>query len=549
MTGRSSQAPLSLYFWTYAAAVAGVVLLAAGLVHVALRVHPALLAVPIALGLLFGRAVLRRARELRAFRDLPGPRPSFFLGNLPSLLACDHGGRDRALLELHRVFGPIVRLHMAWGSAPFVSVSRASDNLRRKDVDSNRRADGTLLPRSLMGLAGGEAHLRHRRELSPFFSARSIAACARRMDEVTDLYTGTWRRGLTRHGSLKADLHHWSAHSLGVFLAGKDWAPGEDLARYLDALTTLEEVISTRTFHPFFVRWLLPGQGARANAAYRYLFAFFSDLLARRERAGDEAGGGHEDVLGHLAGLRGRWSHAERVEELISLVAGGTDAMSSVVAQALVFLSEHPGVQAEARIQLTTHAHGAPPLLLHVLGETLRLHPPVPFSSKVAPPGGVVEVGHALPAGTNILWMKTAIGRDAAVFNDPERFDPGRFDRDGASMTPALPFGAGPRHCIGRGLAESTCTSMLAAILRGFDIAPEPGVEVTFTATVAVTPSAVPVRLVPRAGAHAEAGVPRGALALPHVVAPVARPAPLAAGRCPFHALARLAHGESDVAS
>jgi cytochrome P450 len=495
-----SRTPVSFYWWTYCAALASVVLLAAGLLHVALRVHSGLLAVPLSIALLLGHAVSRRVRELHAYRDLPGPRPSFFLGNLRSLLSCGHGGRDRALLELHRAYGPIVRLHMAWGSAPFVSVSRVSENLRRKDVDSNRRADRTLLPRSLMGLLHGETHRRHRHELGPYFTPRAARSGAGRMAEVSRLYLETWHCGRTRHGSLKADLHHWSAHSLGVFLAGKDWAAGEDLSHYLDAIASLEEVISTRTFHPFFVRWLLPRQRGRGKAAYRYLCGLFSDLLARRERESDAG----EDVLGHLVRLRDRWSRAERVEEMISLVAGGTDAMSATVAQALVLLSQHPTIQDEARAQVAALAPGTPPppLLLHVIAETVRLYPPVPFSSKVSPRGGVVELGYHIPAGTNIMWMKTAVGRDAANFHDPERFEPRRFVCRAESMAQALPFGAGPRHCIGRGLAEINCASLLAAILLEFDVVPAPVEDVTFTATVSVTPSAVPVRLVPRLDAR-----------------------------------------------
>ena len=66
------------------------------------------------------------------------------------------------------------------------------------------------------------------------------------------------------------------------------------------------------------------------------------------------------------------------------------------------------------------------------------------------------KLGHHVPAGTNIMWMKTAVGRDAANFHDPERFDPARYVCRAESMAQALPFGAGPRHCIGRGLAELT---------------------------------------------------------------------------------------------
>jgi cytochrome P450 len=487
---------LRLYRSVYIVAVALASLLVIGLAFAgpAGRVGALLLA-----GLLCA-AVGVRIRELLNHRHLPGPRPSFLLGNLDALLSHEHGARDQALLELHRRYGPLVRLHLAWGSAPFVSLSKVADTLRRKDVDSNRHADGTVLPNSLMGLEAGDAHQRHRRALAASFSARAVRAGAGRMASVSALYLEAWRQDRTRHGSLKADLHHWSAHSLGAFLAGKDWATGDDLHEYLGAIATLEEAISTRAFHPFFVRWFLVRQRARTRAAHRALSTFFAGLLARR--TGCPAGG---DVLGRLAGLgeADGWSHDERVEEMISLVAGGTDAMSYTVAQALVLLSRHPDLQARARahavLALAAPAGAPPPsYLVHVLEETLRLFPPVPFSSKVVPAGGVVELGHQIPAGTNLMWMKTAVGLNGDVFQEPERFDPDRFASRRESILQALPFGAGPRHCIGRGLAEETCAAFLAAILCSFELVPIEVENVTFFATVSVTPSQVPVRLVPR---------------------------------------------------
>ncbi|MDB5377313.1 MAG: hypothetical protein JWR00_1759 [Rubritepida sp.] len=61
-----------------------------------------------------------------------------------------------------------------------------------------------------------------------------------------------------------------------------------------------------------------------------------------------------------------------------------------------------------------------------------------------------------------------------------------------------MAFGAGARHCIGRHLAEYLCTHFLSGVLREFDLVPVHDVVVKFLATVSVTPSSVPVRLVPR---------------------------------------------------
>jgi hypothetical protein len=71
-----------------------------------------------------------------------------------------------------------------------------------------------------------------------------------------------------------------------------------------------------------------------------------------------------------------------------------------------------------------------------------------------------------------------------------------------------MPFGAGARHCIGRHQAEYLLTDFLSAVLREFELVPMSDVAVTFSATVSVTPSSVPVRLVPRqVASRREAGI------------------------------------------
>jgi cytochrome P450 len=350
------------------------------------------------------------------------------------------------------------------------------------------------------------------------------------MREVSALYLRAWRSGKNLHGSLKADLHHWSANSLGSFLCGEQWEQRADLSEYLAAIGELEEAISFRAFHPFFVRWLFLIRASRARTAYRYLFAHLEAALERRLqrrlRPGGE-GDASRDVLGTLVSLKLKlkpsvgkagWSHEEGVEELISLVAGGTDAMSYTMAQALYLLSRNPDVQDEARARVLQGGEaGKSPgdlFVLNILHETMRLFPPVPFSSKISETGSLEVEGVHIPAKTNVMWMKTAVGLNEAFFADAPRFNPCRFaagpggERPAESIVSAMPFGAGARHCIGRHQAEYLLTDFLSAVLREFELVPMSDVAVTFSATVSVTPSSVPVRLVPRhVASRREAGI------------------------------------------
>lgn len=513
---KSAARILNLYERIYGSAVA-VVLVASGLVAASVMVLPgawffAPLAL-VALGLL-ALVVARRLLEFRRYAHVPGPKPSFFLGNLRSLLLHEHGARDRALVELHQAYGSVVKVHMAWGGTPFVSLSIAPKELGRKDMDSNRVADRTVLPRSLMGQEKGERHTAHRQQMNPHFAPKAVLQGTSRLEEVASLYLRSWKSGETRHGSLKADLHHWSASSLGSFLCGREWEQQTHLARYLAAIGELEEAISFRAFHPFFVRWLFPVRAYRARAAYRYLFGFLASAMQRRAKRGAEDAG-PQDVLGTLVRLQSelsggttRWGHAECVEELISLVAGGTDAMSYTLAQALYLLSRNPEVQEEARkrvLQAAEAGRGSGgDFVLSVVHETMRLFPAVPFSSKISEARSMAVEGVAIPAGTNVMWMKTAVGLNEAIFADARRFSPSRFAagpggaRPAQSIASVVPFGAGARHCIGRHLSEYLCTYFLSEVLREFELVPVHDTAVTFSATVSVTPSSVPVRLVPR---------------------------------------------------
>ena len=400
---------------------------------------------------------------------------------------------------------------------------------------TTRIADRTVLPRSLMGLKGGERHTAHRQQMNQQFAPKAVLQGADRWEEVSSLYLRIWKSGETRHGSLKADLHHWSANSLGAFLCGEDWEQRPDLSEYLAAIGELEEAISFRAFHPFFVRWLFPVRASRARIAYRYLFDHLEAAVERRlqHRVTPSTGGGSpRDVLGALVGLKlapatgkASWSHGECVEELISLVAGGTDAMSYTLAQALLSAVPKPrcaGPGASRNPQNRSPENGnlsnrypagqarrgvRDVFVLNVIHETMRLFPAVPFSSKISETQSIEVEGITIPPKTNVMWMKTAIGLNEALFANAAQFNPSRFAAGPGGERPrrvciatAMPFGAGVRHCIGRHQAEHLCTHLLSAVLREFELVPVHDVAVTFSATVSVTPSSVPVRLVPRLG-------------------------------------------------
>lgn len=255
------------------------------------------------------------------------------------------------------------------------------------------------------------------------------------------------------HGSLKPDLHHWSADSLGLFLCSYGWDTGPDLSRYLEAIAILKEEVSFRAFHPFFAPGTFPLKSARARQACRYLFDFFEPVLRRRLAFRSDSTA-PQDTLGKLAPLHRDarqsatpWSHEDCVEELISLVAEGTGAMSYTVAQALVLLSRNPDAQQAAWEQArlvepaqveqgragTGKAAALNPFMLSMVRETMRLFPALPCSFNFPDAHALDLPGMAVPTRTNVMWMKTAAGQSSS--NRPARSAARRTQR--CAATPA----------------------------------------------------------------------------------------------------------------
>merc|ERR1719469_633401 len=94
------------------------------------------------------------------------------------------------------------------------------------------------------------------------------------------------------------------------------------------------------------------------------------------------------------------------------------------------------------------------PYLNGVIYESLRLHPPVPFDDKTAFEDDVFPNGTKVPRGTVCVFLPYAMGRDPAVYPDPEEVKPERWIPFRAPPPHEFPaFQAGPRICIGMDMA------------------------------------------------------------------------------------------------
>jgi cytochrome P450 len=140
-------------------------------------------------------------------------------------------------------------------------------------------------------------------------------------------------------------------------------------------------------------------------------------------------------------------------------------------------------------------------LVQQVLKESMRLFPPVPMMSRQA----VAEVTlgtHTVPPGTSVLMPIYAIHRHEARWDRPHEFDPVRFAPERERSIPRyqyMPFGAGPRICIGMPFAMMEATAIVATFLQRARFTWAGREEPRPIARVTLIPSGgIPLRVSPR---------------------------------------------------
>jgi cytochrome P450 len=178
----------------------------------------------------------------------------------------------------------------------------------------------------------------------------------------------------------------------------------------------------------------------RASSALSEYLAGQAARLRRRDPPVDLAG------LSADADL----SEAERIGVFTLIAVGGYQPLVLLLAAAVDQLLARP-----ALLDLLRTEPG-PALALAIVDETLRLHSPIPFTSRVCPVTGAAGV----PAGGRALALLAAANRDPAVFDRPAEFDPER------PANPHLAFGTGPHYCLGAPLVRHATAEMISQLVQ-----------------------------------------------------------------------------------
>jgi cytochrome P450 len=334
-----------------------------------------------------------------------------------------------------------------------------------------------------------------RRTIQPVFQHKRIAAQA---DVIIDEALGLVDRLRVHAGAVApADvLTEVTALTLGVLGAT---LLDIDLGAYDGVEHSFEAVQDQAMFEMetlgMVPRWL-PTAGQRAFRSARSHLQEVVGILVAHRKANPSASG--DDVLTRLIASTAkeddrRVADRRMRDELVTLLLAGHETTASTVGWTLDLVSKHPEVAARLHEEAVAVLGDRRPSYedMHglrythmVLQEAMRLHPPVWILPRRALKADEVG-GYHVPAGAEVLICPYTLHRHPRYWPEPDRFDPERFDPDAEVTRPRyahIPFGAGPRFCVGNHLGMMEAAFIIATLMRelrfervpGFQVTPEP---------------------------------------------------------------------------
>ncbi len=425
------------------------------------------------------------ASATSVFRDVPPIVPSVpTLPGLPLLGNVLRFRKDRlALHDDAALVGPIVRVQLLHVPVYVLTDADAMHEVLVDNATKFKKTAGIQFLEPLLGNgllnAEGDVHKRHRKLLAPAFAPKRLAAYAETMIDETRTQIAKWRP------NQQVDLSH-EMMELTLAIAGKTMFGADvrsDAATVATALELAMRATVAAITSPMQLgyNWPLP-RHRMMKRAVKMLDEIVFSLIAEGRKRGTDRG----DVLSAMLLSQddeGGLDDRQIRDEVMTLLLAGHET----TANALTWTWYHLGRNPEARTRLeeevtrvlgdrTVTPEDLPdmPWTAAVIDEAMRLHPPAYVTGRESTEPVTIG-GHQFPARAILLLNIRGIHRRADYFPAPLAYRPERFLPEQKKARPRhhyMPFGAGPRVCIGQHFALLEAGLCLATMVQHSRIHP-----------------------------------------------------------------------------
>lgn len=338
----------------------------------------------------------------------------------------------------------------------------------------------------------GEQWRQQRRLLQPAFHRQHMARFGAIAIQATCEMLEQWQAGamLERPLDISAEMIRLTMRIIGEALFSVDLGP--HASTIAATFARLNEDLAYR-FRTIFVPpfWIPTPRNLAFKRNRSKLDQIVYTIIGRRQ----QRGGPDDDLLGMLLAARDestgqKMTLREVRDQVMTLMLAGHETTAALLTWTWYLLATHSAISQELRRELDDELGGRLPTVddlpalqytERVLQESLRLYPPVWFFNRTAINDDEIG-GYPIPAGTIVTISPYTMHRHPAFWRDPANFDPQRFAPQraaGRHRYAYIPFGGGPRHCIGSNFAMMEAQMILAIVAQRYQLtlAPGEGVE------------------------------------------------------------------------
>ncbi|MDR3512349.1 MAG: cytochrome P450 [Caulobacteraceae bacterium] len=392
---------------------------------------------------------------------------------------------EQPIYEMRGAFGHVFLIHDPEGIR-HVLLDNVSNYPK---AENERRALGALLGDGIL-ISEGETWRAHRRAMAPAFDPRSIQSYVPVMADAAQRFLQGWdRRAPGEVVDVAAEMTDVTLAIIAraIFSTDSDGVAAVIEATFRRALQLLNFNMADALPVIRHLRFRARERALRANSAEfdAWIYRFID------ERA-KNPGEGPKDLLGRLVAARDEQTGVgltpkELRDEVVTIFIAGHETTAVAMTWVWYLLSQHPEQEARLHAELDRVLGGRAPTFADipnlpytrmVIEESMRLYPPAPGISIRAPLEDDVVCGVKVPRTAGVAILPWVLHRHRALWDDPDRFDPERFSPERSAARPRfayLPFGGGPRICIGMQLAMTESVVLLATIAQRYSLRLAPG--------------------------------------------------------------------------
>ena len=359
--------------------------------------------------------------------------------------------------------------------------------------------------------------LRQRRIAQPAFHRERIAKSADVMTEESEKTARRWATFAATGASLDV-LQEMMHLTQGIVLAAMLGSDATRLAESARSWSIVNEYIGENFWKVGLTAHMPTPRNREFHRAVAHLDRTILQLIEDRRRNGADG----TDLISMLLSARDPetgegMTDRQLRDEVMTFFLAGHETTALAVTWAWYLLAQHPAIRARLEAELDVVLNGRPPVfddlerLIYTrmtIEETMRLYPPAWGFSRRALAADEIG-GYHLPPGWLVFVIPWVMHRHPKYWDDPERFDPERFNAARSAARPKfvyLPFGAGPRQCIGNHFAMAEAQIILATLIQRYRLHLAPGQHVVPRPLITLRPrDGVVMRVEARVGRLAHA--------------------------------------------